>query len=855
MRNILDWIEEKKQQYESPGPRNMAQAPIAEDLEPGSLRDEMLKGFDPSQETHEEYLQRINLERPFNAAQGGFAGQLVQNTVDGSRPWYGGSKERNKGAKFFYKTTYDEILKMPISQERTNMLAHINQRIIDGKFVPSIPVKERAQIAVDKRLIEDKKKFFKTDKGKQLKWVADKGKNYSSSDKMVKDFLKEFKIKNLKNSAIFKGVIPSPKDGNLTIGLNMLKGEKYNIIGAQTKRSPTNILNAFNYKAGNESNLFKLSILQNNQKVSIDLKNAFESMSKDHSILKKESRLLGVDDALKTLNKKEYQVLKNFGFIKSGIGSGAINKTLRRNGMTDEQLFNFQEIRTPIMHTNNIITSLKYDSGRKAFNLSKAEADKVIRGWDKVSSGFDDANAFVKKMDNYLGEGKFKKVFGNTTFDHVLAKEFGKQYKTLPKDLLLKGKYTTSAFNQLKLKTFDKPLLSLVKKYNMATGDNKKIIGQQIQNLYNDFNARTNNYLKDFKPEFKEKVNFKFSKPAFSDVGRYEKSTLAAKEIGSTLTMKNLTEGTGKYNYSKEQLNLFNKHQNKVEKFLNTASKTFQDLSQRSIAQLAKEHGCKKFNEGGSFITCLTKKFNANPEKFLQKSVPLAKDNMNLYKWFKNGRKIARGTGILLAWEAAFAPIVGAWSGLEGESIPRIINDIAYGIPGIGEKKKDEWMKYAGGDELAYKMKRMGELENQEIPQLEYERDVAINKTANVPKLPGREGKGYQQLLIEKDIKEKKLELQELYNTPEFYEGPVGSYYNEPVIQDAFALEQLTTKKIAADIAARKKQRWESYVPWSSQLQMAGGGMVGIRKPSAIAPTGGPMSQGLRSLYINDKDY
>jgi hypothetical protein len=55
-------------------PRNMAQAPIAEDLEPGSLRDEMLKGFDPSQETHEEYLQRINLERPFNMSHGGRIG-------------------------------------------------------------------------------------------------------------------------------------------------------------------------------------------------------------------------------------------------------------------------------------------------------------------------------------------------------------------------------------------------------------------------------------------------------------------------------------------------------------------------------------------------------------------------------------------------------------------------------------------------------------------------------------------------------------------------------------------------------------------------------------------------------------
>jgi len=34
-----------------------------------------------------------------------------------------------------------------------------------------------------------------------------------------------------------------------------------------------------------------------------------------------------------------------------------------------------------------------------------------------------------------------------------------------------------------------------------------------------------------------------------------------------------------------------------------------------------------------------------------------------------------------------------------------------------------------------------------------------------------------------------------------------------------------------------------------------GGGITGIRKPSALPPTGGPMSQGLRSLYINDRDY
>ena len=63
MRNILDYIEKIKQENEGPRitaqkPRNMAQAPIAEDLEPGALRDEMLKGFDPSQETHEEYFTK-----------------------------------------------------------------------------------------------------------------------------------------------------------------------------------------------------------------------------------------------------------------------------------------------------------------------------------------------------------------------------------------------------------------------------------------------------------------------------------------------------------------------------------------------------------------------------------------------------------------------------------------------------------------------------------------------------------------------------------------------------------------------------------------------------------------------------
>ena len=81
MKNILDWIEENKQQFEGQEPRTMDQAALVDELEPGALKDELVKDFDPSQETYEEYLQRKNLERPFNMAEGGRTGFKDGNGV------------------------------------------------------------------------------------------------------------------------------------------------------------------------------------------------------------------------------------------------------------------------------------------------------------------------------------------------------------------------------------------------------------------------------------------------------------------------------------------------------------------------------------------------------------------------------------------------------------------------------------------------------------------------------------------------------------------------------------------------------------------------------------------------------
>ena len=49
----------------------MQVADLVDDLEPGSLKDELTKDYDPSQEEYEEYLRRKSLERPFNASNGG----------------------------------------------------------------------------------------------------------------------------------------------------------------------------------------------------------------------------------------------------------------------------------------------------------------------------------------------------------------------------------------------------------------------------------------------------------------------------------------------------------------------------------------------------------------------------------------------------------------------------------------------------------------------------------------------------------------------------------------------------------------------------------------------------------------
>jgi hypothetical protein len=315
-----------------------------------------------------------------------------------------------------------------------------------------------------------------------------------------------------------------------------------------------------------------------------------------------------------------------------------------------------------------------------------------------------------------------------------------------------------------------------------------------------------------------------------------------------------------------------------VKKFKKTFSGTFQNLSPQSVLQLARKHGCIKRSEGGSAITCLQTKFKADPEKFLQRSAPIVADgkNANMLKWFKKGRMIARGTGVLALWEAAFAPVIAAPMYSKGESAARIWNEIAYGIPFIGETEKEELIKYLGDD--AYKLNRFMEIGGEEVPtwdpsgkkdeyrpgeldylhqNLELARTVsdAIKKSkADLARGPVYMPFDYNVKRAEDKIKKTEQEQAKLWNELGLTEGPAGKYLNWQKVGDVFSQRNKGLLDLAMDKHRRRQERIESGIvadpSWRKHInRYMGGGMVGIRKPHAIPPE----RQGLRSIMINGK--
>jgi len=778
----------------------------------------------------------------------GFAeGQLVQPNVDGSRPGYQGPgrppkkltapqiMERTAAKKWFNKNIKDQKY-TDKAKTKKNLYYKKDFDTLSSDYKRSLISSHGRSLTMDKVpkgyvLLSEWAKKNKIPAYEEVQFSRKSGKRYVSGRDYLTKALTSTKPHQKENRA-YKYIIDK-------LDAKKLNTSGGSIIGGPESRTPR-------YYIKPEKNTLK------------DVTDWLNESTLNEKTMKNVDNLLKNDELVKLLKAGDYKNIVKY------------METLPGN-------MNFKA--TTLTRMAQVMGGTQFRGFRPDLKINEASAEKIFEGlrsaqWgNPFNSGF---RRLVKDtIQKKIGKEYFTKSYSSFAKDArtALEKDFGKKFmKNLDINEITGmtsgfrgGTYNSTQFVNLLDKNFNKAEhANMIKYYGQAESKIAEALKKgnryKANKLINEWDTWSKNWyegldlkhqtqaMKDTLPTFKvgaDPYGKIFSKERLAKLMDLDFNPRGDYITNQKLQLAKTFKTQGQASILKE-VAMGNKD---ALKFLNTAAKDMQaNLSPRSIAQLAKEHDCGTKGKGGSIMSCLQGKFKADPEKFLKKSAPLAKNNVNLYKWFKNGRRIARGTGIALAWEAAFAPLIVGWGKLEGDSNQRIIHDLAYGsiLEGVGvppeyvpgQNPKEEFME-AGGDELSYKMKRMGELEEQELPYLQQQRNDVINKMSNV------EGTSAHQLFIEDDIKEKELELQELYNTPEFYEGPAGGAstegeygYNQSAIQDAFDLEQQTTAKIAADTAERKKATFDwlrekkliANQNWQSQVPKAEGGIMSLKK-------------------------
>ena len=449
-----------------------------------------------------------------NFAEGGRAGyedggMLVQPSDDGSRPGYGGPGSGSKPG-----------VSKPVGPGTSN-----------PNYVS--PMKNPETVA--KLTKTNRLKYQKTPVGERLQWIANNGKNYNNPENFIKAYEKHFNHK-----------IGSKKD------------VLFNTSGKKALTQVDNLMNTgraaqdlFTLKKGyNEEELFKASMIQNNPEIKKEFKTLFKDIHKDVSFYSE----LGPEGIVERLNKGK--LLKEFDFIKYGVGSGITrNSLLNTSGVPTEHLTSYQNVRKPLQSLSQIIENLKNPSFAKQFKISPTTATKVRGQLDSFFKGEKGLQTDIRKINTQLGDVKFNNIFGGVNFEHTLAKQFGKDYKYLPRNYLLKGQFTTKNFNMIKKDVFDLPLIKLMKQYEQG-----KISGAKVQEFIDNFNAKTNNYA-DFKFDVdKGKLGYIDTKVSY-DLSRYDNPSVARQELidnikltQSDVFQKGMSETLPE---SKDQLKLF----------------------------------------------------------------------------------------------------------------------------------------------------------------------------------------------------------------------------------------------------------------------------------------------------------
>jgi len=637
--------------------RALVQAPRNIDQEPrnmynqGSSVDHAVRSVDPERDSFKKISNVLGAYRRYrrgeknpalnfnqffelysteNFATGGSAGQLVQPNADGSRPGYGG----------------------PGSGSKPGVSKPVGPGTANPNYVS--PMKNPETVAKLTKI--NRLKYQKTPVGERLQWIANNGKNYNNPENFIKAYEKHFNHKiGSKKDVLFN----TPGKKALTQIDNLMN----------TGRAAQDL---FTLKKGyNEEELFKASMIQNNPEIKKEFKTLFKDIHKDVSFYSE----LGPEGIVERLNKGK--LLKEFDFIKYGVGSGITrNSLLNTSGVPAEHLTSYQNVRKPLQSLSQIIENLKNPSFAKQYKISPTTATKVRGQLENFFKGEKGLQTDIKKINNQLGDVKFNNIFGGVNFEHTLAKQFGKDYKYLPRNYLLKGQFTTKNFNMMKKDAFDLPLIKLMKQYEQG-----KVSGAKVQEFIDNFNAKTNNYA-DFKFDVdKGKLGYTDTKVSY-DLSRYDNPNVARQELIDNIKLT--------------QSNIFQKGMKDTVGSSNQL-KLFKSKEAKEILSQLEKLGCGKSAGGrimfGNGTTCAIKGREVLEKGlkngFKKSDVGLAQKILGTGKFLKDAVSLRGllGPAALAFTAAAEAGLVGYDMLSTGKSFREAVGDSVFNYA-LGDKTK-----------------------------------------------------------------------------------------------------------------------------------------------------------------------
>ena len=506
----------------------------------------------------------------------------------------------------------------------------------------------------------------------------------------------------------------------------------------------------------------------------------------------------------------------------------------------------------------------------KNFRHPRVGTAEMLRAFsDLVPPEFKPMFQETIKAINYSKNNQWQKAkdtFGiadNIAWDHkVPSSVIDKGYADIVE--YTKVNPTTEHFNErIKNAEFDSKINKLITKYEgVNTLDQKVKVVEKMNKVKSNFNEKYGNYLGEVDIKLDEKGNLRFSstgKPLTTKMDRVKMlQTSLQQEKGivpknwnkvinnskAKITAKAL-ESAGVTDICSDQLVASGGRIGFAKKVCGTK---FAEQNPDGFMKKAADHkeAAKLFKSG-------------NMAKHLMKAKNWAKSNMGPAGWI-GGELLIVGLGSV--WDMSqgkgWKEAMDNWTGLGGHfgQAEKRLKEIGV-EQGYSEQEINDAMK------IGQLMDVSTEWEGKQwkLDQVQEQQD--IGGTARYKSDPGKRfigEKGYVRGTYQdpRSVRELRAEVPklweegtELYESLKDYDSSVGLYDE---LQQKKAKEEYDKKMKLRNMPRHFAQQFgigaaPEFEPWTPEY--AGGGMVGIRKPSALPPTGGPQSGGLPSLYNN----